>query len=165
MEYILILKLLAALILLVGVLGSILPILPGAPISVVTLIVCKLLNITELSWWVIVLFVLLTALSIFLDYIIPVVTTKRMGGSKYGMIGLLIGFVVGIFFSPFGLFSLILAPFFGALIGELLYDIKNGQRALKSALGAMIGFLITSGFSLLLTLSMFFTFIFYDMIL
>src|SRR5690625_217898 len=99
MEYILIIKILIALILLIGVFGSILPILPGAPLSFLTLLVSKFFNFTELSWWVIGLFGFFTLLSVVLDYIIPVVTTKRMGGSRFGMIGLLIGFAVGLIFS------------------------------------------------------------------
>lgn len=164
MEYVLIIKILIALILLVGVFGSILPVLPGAPLSFLTLLVSKFFNFTELSWWVIGLFGFFTLLSAVLDYIIPVLTTKRMGGSRFGMIGLLIGFAVGLIFSPFGFISLILCPFLGALIGELMHDVKNRQRALKSAFGALVGFIITSGFSLLLTLTMFFVFIFHDII-
>src|SRR5690625_4333599 len=164
MEYILIIKILIALILLIGVFGSILPILPGAPLSFLTLLVSKFFNFTELSWWVIGLFGFFTLLSVVLDYIIPVVTTKRMGGSRFGMIGLLIGFAVGLIFSPFGFISLFLCLFLVALLGELMYDVKYRQIALKSAFGALVVFIITSGFSLLLTLTMFFVFIFQDII-
>ena len=79
MEYVLIIKILIALILLVGVFGSILPVLPGAPLSFVTLLISKFFNFTELSFWVIGLFGFFTLLSAVLDYIIPVLTTKRMG--------------------------------------------------------------------------------------
>lgn len=160
-----IIKLLFALVLFVGVLGAILPVLPGAPLSLVALVICKFLGYTELSWWVLGLFGGFTVLGILLDYLIPIVTTKKMGGTKYGIIGLIIGFLVGLIFSPFGFFSLILGPFLGALIGELLYDHKNHQRAFKSALGSIIGYILTSGYGLVLTLAMFFVYVIYDIIL
>lgn len=161
---ILLVKILFLIALLVGVFGSILPILPGAPLSFAALLVAKIFGFSELSWWVIALFGVLTIVGIILDYLIPVVTTKRMGGSKYGIIGLIIGFIVGVVFSPFGFVSIILAPFFGALIGELIYDQQNPKRALKSAAGSIIGYALTSGYGLILTLSMFAVYLFFDII-
>ena len=73
-----------------------------------------------------------------LDYIIPALGTKKFGGTKSGVYGASIGLIVGLLFlGPFGVLA---GPFFGAYVGELLHD-NNQKKALKSALGSLIGFL------------------------
>lgn len=147
---------------LAGAVGAVLPVLPGAPLTFGSLLLCKILGFSEISWWIIGLFGFLTIIGIVLDYTVPIFTTKKMGGSKYGIRGLILGIFVGIIFSPFGFLSIIIAPFLGALIGELVYERKNHKRALKAALGSVIGYFLTSGFGMILSLSMLAVFLFYD---
>ncbi|NLN34216.1 MAG: DUF456 domain-containing protein [Flavobacteriaceae bacterium] len=160
----LIFKLLFAVLMLIGAAGAVLPVLPGAPLAFASLLLAKILNFSELSWWLIALFGVLTLVGGLLDYLLPIATTKKLGGSKYGIWGLVIGLIVGILFSPFGLISIILAPFLGALIGELIYDRKNHKRAMKAASGSVIGYFLTSGYGFLLSMSMLAVFLFYDII-
>jgi len=160
----LIFKLLFAVLMLIGAAGAVLPVLPGAPLAFASLLLAKILNFSELSWWLIALFGVLTLVGALLDYLLPIATTKKLGGSKYGIWGLVIGLIVGILFSPFGLISIILAPFLGALIGELIYDRKNHKRAMKAASGSVIGYFLTSGYGFLLSMSMLAVFLFYDII-
>ncbi|HKL43928.1 MAG TPA: DUF456 domain-containing protein, partial [Candidatus Absconditabacterales bacterium] len=88
------------------------------------------------------------------DYIIPILGTKKMGGTKRGTrgntVGLIVGIIVlpilGITIGPFGLIGLIGGPFLGAYIGEIAYqnDKKSKQdnkKALKSAFGSFLGFI------------------------
>ncbi|MCL4146296.1 UNVERIFIED_CONTAM: hypothetical protein GTU68_010899 [Idotea baltica] len=77
-----------------------------------------------------------------LDYFIPALGTKRFGGTKYGVYGTTIGLIVGLL-SPIP-FGMLLGAFFGALIGELLYDSKDTNRALKASFGAFLGFLASA---------------------
>lgn len=147
---------------LVGVVGAVLPVLPGSTLAMGSLLAAKILNYSELNWWVIILFGVLTIVGIVLDYLIPITATKKMGGSRYGVIGLIIGLIVGIVFSPFGFVSIIFAPFLGALIGELIYDHQNHKRAFRAAAGSIIGYFLTSGYSMLLALSIFGVYFFYD---
>lgn len=160
----LIFKLLFAVLMLIGAAGAVLPVLPGAPLAFASLLLAKILNFSELSWWLIALFGVLTLVGALLDYLLPIATTKKLGGSKYGIWGLVIGLIVGILFSPFGLISIILAPFLGALIGELIYDRKNHKRAMRAASGSVIGYFLTSGYGFLLSMSMLAVFLFYDII-
>ena len=94
--------------------------------------------------WTFILSTLVIAVVVYiLDYIIPVLGTKKFGGSKYGIIGTTVGLVVGlIFLGPFGI---IIGPFVGAFIGELIYDNENSNRAFKAAIGSFIGFLFSTG--------------------
>ncbi len=80
------------------------------------------------------------ALVVFLiDYIIPILGTKKFGGSKKGMIGATLGVLVGlVFLGPLGV---LVGPFVGAYLGELLGNPKDSKKALKAAFGSLIGFL------------------------
>ena len=127
---------------LLGMIGSFLPILPGPLTGWLGLLLLYLtktipINYTFLGWTL--------ALSIFiwlLDYFLPAIGTKKFGGSKFGVVGTSIGLVIGIlFFPPLGL---IVGPFVGALIGELLKNRKNTKLAFKAAFGSFIGFLAST---------------------
>lgn len=160
---ILIFKIIIVVILLVGLVGAILPVLPGAPLSLTVLLLAKLFGLTELSWWVMALFAVFTAMGILLDYLIPLLTVKKMGGSKWGVVGLFVGLIIGVIFSPFGFFSIILGPLLGAFLGELLYDRSSHRRAWKSAFASLLGFVLTTGYGLLLCLSMLMSFVLKDL--
>lgn len=127
---------------LVGILGSFLPILPGPSISWIGLVLLYFTNAIPANYWIIGITLLITIFISVLDYVIPAQGTKRFGGSSYGVWGTNIGLVVGIFVPiPLGF---IIGPFVGAFIGELMYNSKNHNRALKAATGSFIGFLASS---------------------
>jgi uncharacterized protein YqgC (DUF456 family) len=75
-----------------------------------------------------------------LDYVIPVMGTKKYGGSKAGMIGTTVGLIVAIFFPVLGIFGIIIWPFVGAVVGEIANS-SDQKSALKAAFGSFIGFL------------------------
>ena len=126
----------------VGLLGSILPALPGAPISYVALLLllpCEGADISTTSLWVYGIFLAIVSI---LDYVAPVWLTNASGGSKQATRGSMIGLVVGLFvFPPWGL---IFGPFVGAFIGELMANSSKG-KALKVALMSFLGFILTTG--------------------
>lgn len=158
-----IIKSLFALAMLVGIVGAVLPVLPGSTLAFGSLLLAKILNYSEMNWWIVGIFGFFTVLGMILDYVVPIATTKKMGGSKYGIWGLIIGLIVGIVFSPFGFVSVIIAPFLGAFIGELIYDRENHKRALKAALGSVLGYGLTTGYSLVLAIAIFATYFFTDL--
>ncbi|MEM1002690.1 MAG: DUF456 domain-containing protein [Bacteroidota bacterium] len=132
---------LSLLLMILGIVGSFLPILPGPLTSWAGLLVLSFAKTIEVSQNTLIL-TFIIALTIFvLDYIIPALGTKKYGGSKFGMIGTTIGLIFGLFSSiPFGI---ILGPFTGALIGEMLYQ-NDSRHALKAAYGSLIGFLAST---------------------
>jgi uncharacterized protein len=125
------------LLMLAGILGSILPVLPGVPISWLGLLMIYLAPSVPFDWVFLSITFVLAALLYLLDYIIPAIGTKRFGGSRYGMIGATLGLLAGLFFPPFGF---IIGPFIGAFIGELL-NIKTRHNALRAAFGSFVGLL------------------------
>lgn len=124
--------------LIVGLLGCILPVIPGPPISYVGLLLLHITDRSQFSTTQLLVWLLLVVVVQVLDYFTPVIGSKFSGGTKWGSWGCLIGSIVGIvFFSPWGI---VLGPFGGAFIGELLGE-RSARDAFKSGIGALIGFL------------------------
>lgn len=132
-----------------GLAGCFVPVLPGPPLSFIALILLQITDKKPFTTDLLVVLGVITFVVTLLDYLIPIWGTKKFGGSKQGVWGSTIGLIVGIFlFPPLGI---IIGPFLGAFIGELLVG-KKSDLALKSALGSFVGFLfgtlikfITSG--------------------
>lgn len=125
-----------------GVFGSFLPVLPGPSLSWIGLVLLYFTNAVPVNYWILGISFLITVIISILDYLIPAKGTKKFGGSSYGIWGTNIGLIVGILAPiPFGF---IIGPFVGAFIGELLFDYKDHGRALKAATGSFIGFLASS---------------------
>lgn len=124
---------------LIGIAGSLLPALPGPPISWIGLLLLYISPGIEINYWILGITLAIALLIVVLDYVIPAQGTKRFGGSKYGIWGTNIGLILGLILPiPFGF---IIGPFIGALAGELLFDKQNVNRAFKAATGSFLGFL------------------------
>ena len=139
-----------------GTAGSLLPVIPGPPLSYAGLVLLQFTSKHPFSTTFLTVFALLVGLSIILDYVIPVYGTKKFEGSKYGVWGSAAGMVLGIiFFFPFGI---LLGPVLGAFSGELLSG-KTKEKALKSAVGSFLGFMAGASLKVILSLSMVYFFI------
>lgn len=125
---------------LIGILGSFLPILPGPPISWLGLLFLFLTSAIPYDWWFLGITLAIAMFVLVLDYMIPVLGAKTFGGSKAGMIGTSLGLLVAIVFPILGLFGIIIWPFVGAFAGEILNK-ANKKAALKAAFGSFLGFL------------------------
>ncbi|WP_335966279.1 DUF456 domain-containing protein [Galbibacter sp. PAP.153] len=124
----------------IGILGSFLPVLPGAPISWIGLLLLYLTKAVPNNWWLLGITLVVAIGVVVLDYIIPIAGTKRYGGTKAGMIGTTVGLIVSIVFPVLGLFGIVIWPFVGAFVGELINKADN-KTALKAAYGSFLGFL------------------------
>jgi len=127
-------------LMMVGILGSFLPVLPGPPISWVGLLLLYLTKAVPDNWWVLGITLVVALIILGLDYIIPVMGTKKFGGTRAGMIGTTIGLLVALFFPVLGLLGIIIWPFIGALVGELLNK-ADKTTATRAAFGSFLGFL------------------------
>lgn len=153
-----ILIILGAICLLTGLLGCVLPVLPGVPLAYLGLLLLHWTERVQFSWQFLVVWAVIVVVIQVLDFVIPAWGTKKFGGTKWGVSGSTIGLLVGLFMGPFGI---VIGPFAGAVIGELLYfnrhpqyssmssssvqtDVKtqsNFNKALRAGFGSFLGFL------------------------
>lgn len=122
---------------LVGLAGCILPMLPGPPLAWLGMLLLHFTDRVDFSVTELVVSALVVIATLVLDYFTPMIGAKKFGGGKYGNRGCVIGTIVGMFFLPLGL---ILGPFLGAVIGELIAG-KPFRTALKAGFGSFVGFL------------------------
>jgi len=125
---------------LIGIVGSFLPVLPGPFTSWIGLLILHFTDVIPQNWTFLGVTLGISILVWALDYIVPAWGTKRFGGTKYGMIGSSIGLIVGLLF--LGPFGIIIGPFVGALVGELIKDSNDAAKAVKAAFGSFLGFLV-----------------------
>ena len=124
-----------------GLIGSFLPVLPGPLTSWLGLLILYFTSIVPINYTFLGITLAIAILIWILDYIIPAIGTKRFGGSTYGVYGTTIGLLIGLF-SPIPL-GILIGAFLGAFIGEILHDKTNTKRAFKASIGSLLG-LITS---------------------
>ena len=139
-----------------GVIGCFLPILPGPPLNFIAMLLLQLKEDPPFSTTFLILWGIVAVVVTLIDYITPVYGTKKFGGSRYGIIGSMVGLILGVFlFPPFGI---IIGPLVGAIAGEL-YAGQKGQKAIRSAMGSFLGFMV--GTFLKLMISLIITFYFF----
>ena len=125
-------------LLLAGLAGCLIPILPGPPLSYLALLLLHFSGVARfetnfLIWWAGI-----TVAVTLLDYLIPVWGAKKFGASPAGVWGTLLGLLFGILlFPPLGI---IIGPFVGAVVGELISG-KTANRAMSAGFGSFAGFL------------------------
>jgi uncharacterized protein len=124
-------------LLLAGIAGCIILLLPGPPLAYGSLILLQLSTYKPFTEKFLVIWAFVTILVIIADYYIPIWGTKKYGGTKGGVWGATIGLVIGMFFFP--PFGLVAGPFIGAFIGEIINN-QNANTAFRSAVGSFIGF-------------------------
>lgn len=129
-------------VLIISALGTILPALPGLPVMAVAIIIY--------GWWegfqqvntlLIVVTLVLTAIGTLMDYLSGPYTAKKIGASKWGVWGAVLGTIGGvILLGPIGLIA---GPFLGAFLGEILGGNELVQAS-KVGFASLLGFLVGS---------------------
>lgn len=145
----LLLVFLSLLLVLLGIIGSFIPVLPGPPVSWLGLLVLHFTKGVPMDYTFLGITLFVAILIFILDYIIPSIGTKRFGGSRAGAIGTMIGLFVGIF-SPIP-FGILIGPFVGALIGELIFNQSDSKTAFKAAVGSFLGFVASTFMKFIVT--------------
>ena len=105
-----VLVILAAVFLFVGMLGCILPMLPGPPLAYAGMLLLHLTDRVQFTTGQLLVWLLIVVVTVVLDYVTPLLGSKYSGGSKWGERGCMIGTVIGLFFAPWGI---IIGPFVG----------------------------------------------------
>ena len=133
-----ILIVLGVLCLITGLMGCILPFLPGPPVAYLGLVLLHFTDKVQYTTTQLIVWLLIVVVVQILDYFTPMLGSKYSGGSKWGNWGCIIGTLIGLLFLPWGV---IFGPFLGAVVGELIGN-KEFSQALRSGVGSLIGFLL-----------------------
>ncbi len=137
----LLLIIISAVLIILGIIGSFMPILPGPLTSWFGLFIVNLISSVEIDNTLLIITFIIAATIFILDSLIPIYGSKYFGATKYGIIGASIGLVIGIITPiPFGI---LIGPILGALIGELLFN-NDLRKSIKSSIGVLIGFVASS---------------------
>ena len=150
-----ILLVLGILFMLIGIIGCLVPVLPGPPLSFLGLIFLHLTRFGQFSASTLIILGSISVIVTLLDYLVPVWGTKKFGGSKYGTKGATVGLIVGFFLGPLGI---VLGPLIGAFIGEMIFK-DDLDYAFKAGFGSLLGFLASVGLKLAASFVMTFYFV------
>ena len=128
----------AFLLLVAGIAGCVLPLLPGPPLAYAGMLLLHLTDkvhftTPQLVIWLVVVIVLQVV-----DYITPLLGSKYSGGTSFGNRGCMAGTLLGLFFMPWGV---IVGPFIGAVVGEMLGG-QDLSHAIRAGIGTLLGFLV-----------------------
>lgn len=126
----------------VGIIGCVVPVLPGLIFSYAGLLCAFFCEKSDISTSAIWIWLAITIAVSVADYFFPAYLTRKFGGSRAASVGATIGLVVGVFFTPIGM---ILGTFLGSVIGELIHDRSDAVQALKSGVGSFFSFIISTG--------------------
>lgn len=132
---------LAAVLIVVGILGTILPALPGLPLVFAGMLLAAWANdFQNIGAWTIAALAILTLLSFVIDFVATAMGAKRVGASRSATIGAVLGMFAGLFFGLIGIF---IGPFVGAVIGEALHlrrlEKNDMGHMTKVGLGTWLG--------------------------
>ena len=144
----------AFLLLLAGLIGAIIPVLPGPPLSYAGLLLLQWSGFGGFTSGFLWLWAAITVAVTIGDYFLPAILTKRLGGSRLATVGSIIGLLTGLFFFPPA--GLIIGPFIGALAGELIHNRTDSAKAIRVAFGAFIAFFFSTGAKLIISAVMLF---------
>lgn len=130
----------AAVLVVIGLAGTILPALPGVPLVFAGLVIAAWIgDFQKIGWPTLTILAVLTALAIAADFIATLLGAKRAGASRLALAGAAIGSIVGLFFGLLGIFVF---PFVGAVVGELIARQRLNQAArvgVATWLGMLLG--------------------------
>jgi uncharacterized protein len=135
----------------VGLIGLVLPTIPGSPLIFAGLLLAAWAeDFTYVGFWTIAVLALLALLAYGVDLWATMFGAIKFGASKRAAIGALIGAVLGLFI---GLPGVIFCPFIGAVIGELSAQ-RSFQQAAQAGIGATIGLVLGAALKITMALTM-----------
>lgn len=141
----------AVILIVVGVAGTVLPALPGTILVLAGIVLGAWLNdFTRVKWWVVAIISVLAVVAWATDFFATILGAKKVGASKWALIGAALGTIAGIFM---GLVGVLFMPFVGAVVGELIAQ-KNAKKAAIVGVATWLGLLIGTVVKLVLVFMM-----------
>lgn len=149
------LYIIAALLMVLGIAGTVLPALPGLPLTFAGMLLAAWTDDFErIGVWTLIALGVLTLLSFLIDFLATAMGAKRVGASRLALIGAVVGTFAGLIFGLVGIF---IGPFVGAVLGELAHrralQREDVSQAAKIGLGTWLGIV----FGVVLKLALAFT--------
>lgn len=140
------LKIIAIILGIIGLVGCLLPVIPGPPLSWVGLLLLFVAGESDMSSGFLIAWLVVTVVVTILDYVVPSWLTRKTGGSRAAARGTLVGLILGlIFFPPWGMIA---GAFLGALVSEIVFNGSDLEKSLRPAFGSFLGFLLGTGLKL-----------------
>ena len=136
-------------LLITGILGCFLPVLPGPPISYAGMLVFVFFTHYEIASSTLWIYAGFTIMVVLADYYLPILGTRMGGGGRAAERGAIAGLIIGLFFMPIGIF---LGPLLGAVIGEIISGATT-KKALKSGVGSFMGFMAATMMKVILSVA------------
>ncbi|WP_295940579.1 DUF456 domain-containing protein [uncultured Alistipes sp.] len=147
------LSVIAFLLSIVGIIGCIVPVIPGVLLSYAGLLCAYFTSYSNMSAPAIWIWLAITLAVSVADYFLPAWMTRRFGGSRSGAIGATVGVFAGFFFFP--PVGILIGPFIGAVLGELLNDRRDASKAFLVGIGSFLSFVVGTGLKLAAAIGMF----------
>ena len=140
----------AVLLAIAGIIGSVVPGIPGPPLSWIGMLLVYFADkagdpTDPMSATVLLVWLAVTVIVTVLDYVIPIEATRVAGGHKAASTGAVLGLVAGLLVPPLGIIA---GSLLGAFLGELLVTDKGVWAAFKAGAGAFLGFILGTGLKL-----------------
>ena len=146
------LSLFAFVLSILGIIGCIVPALPGVVLSYAGLLCAYFTSYSQMSAPALWLWLGVTVAVSIADYFLPAWMTRRFGGSRAGAIGATVGVFAGFFlFPPVGI---LLGPFLGAVLCELLNDRRDVPKAFLIGFGSFLSFIVGTGIKIAASVGM-----------
>lgn len=150
-------------LIIIGLIGCVMPGLPGIPLVFSAILLQHFFNpFIQYPIWLLIILGLLVLCIIALGYLLPIWGTKYFGASKWAIRGAIIGLIAGIFTSFLGPFTIIILPFLGAFVGEIFIAKRPTKDSFKAALGALAGVLTSTAMELLFSIALVILFVIYQ---
>ena len=141
-----VLKIFAVILGIVGLVGCILPVIPGPPLSWLGLLLVWFTHPDGLTAGLLIAWLVVTVVVTVLDYVAPGWITTKTGGSKAAGRGAFVGLILGLLFVP--PWGMIAGSFIGALLAEVFVSGQAVADSVKPAFGSFLGFLLSTGLKL-----------------
>lgn len=146
------LSILALLLAMLGIVGCILPVIPGVILSFGGVLFIYFTSFSTLSLATLCLAAVLAVAVTIADFILPGYMTRKMGGSRAGIVGATVGMIVGLLFG--GFIGIIVGPVACAYFGEVLFGGSTSRKALRSAWGSFLAFIFGTGLKMAISVWM-----------